>query len=200
MWLVSFCSGKTLRYFWIPGRWYEYNNNNNPLQWMQLWSKLVHICVFLENLSQHDEAMQRLSVQHAFVKLGRLLGAEQQDAGEGRDWLEWDGEGAVGLSRTQVGPLSTVDHTHLDLGIWSLSEHQDQVISKLKNIKMTHNLPTTMYRCLTCKGTTKKKYIVTMNHSVKPKEITSWIRGGEIPNFHEHTIWQRFSNSAHGDN
>lgn len=62
--------------------------------------------------------MQRLSVQHASVNLGRLLGAEQQDAGEGRDWLERPRLGAVRLSRrAQVDPLGTVDHTHLDLGV-----------------------------------------------------------------------------------
>lgn len=68
--------------------------------------------------SQHDETMQRLSVQHAFVNLGQPLGAEQQDAGEGRDRLERDGAGAARLSRrAQVGPLGTVDHTHLDLRV-----------------------------------------------------------------------------------
>ncbi len=61
--------------------------------------------------------MQRLSTQHASVVLGRLLGTEQQDAGEGRDWLERDREGAAWLSSTEVGPLSTVDRTHLDFGI-----------------------------------------------------------------------------------
>lgn len=57
--------------------------------------------------------MQRLTTQHASVKLRRLLRAKQQDAGEGRDWLEGDWEGA--LSSAEVGPLATVHCTHLDL-------------------------------------------------------------------------------------
>lgn len=62
--------------------------------------------------------MQRLATQHSSVLLGRLLGAEQQDAWEGCDWLE--GDVPAGLSGAEVGPIATVDHTHLnivDLGI-----------------------------------------------------------------------------------
>lgn len=61
--------------------------------------------------------MQRLSTQHAAVVQGRLLGAEQKDAGECRDWLERGWQGAARLGGTEVGPLSTVHRTHLDLGI-----------------------------------------------------------------------------------
>ena len=67
--------------------------------------------------SHEDEPVQRLATQHASVSLGRLLGAEQQDAGEGPDWLE--GVRAVGghwLSGAEVGPLPAVDHAHLNAG------------------------------------------------------------------------------------
>lgn len=69
----------------------------------------------LENILQHDEAMQRLTTQHAPVVQGRLLGPEHQDGGEGCDWLKGDWEGGAWLSGTEVGPLSTVDCTHLDV-------------------------------------------------------------------------------------
>lgn len=61
--------------------------------------------------------MQSFGIQHARVKLSRLLGAEHQDVGEGSDWLEWDRAGVNRQSRTQVGPLPAVDHAHLDLRI-----------------------------------------------------------------------------------
>ena len=61
----------------------------------------------------HDEAMQRLTTQHASVVPGCLLGAEEQDTGKGRDWLERDG--VAWLSGAQVGPLSTVDGAHLNI-------------------------------------------------------------------------------------
>lgn len=66
-------------------------------------------CVFLHN----DEAMQRLPGQRSGVALGRLLRLDQQNAGELRDWLKRDG--CARLSGAQVGPLSTVDDTHLDV-------------------------------------------------------------------------------------
>lgn len=73
------------------------------------------IASFLGNVLQHDEAMQLLTTQHASVVQGRLLWSEHQDGGEGCDWLEQDREGSTCLSSTKVGPLPTVDCTHLDV-------------------------------------------------------------------------------------
>lgn len=78
----------------------------------------IHVCGYLETFSHHDEAMKRLNTQHASVVLGRLLGAQQRDAGEGSDRLKGHREGAAGLCCTEVGPLPTVNRAHLDRGTW----------------------------------------------------------------------------------
>lgn len=73
--------------------------------------------------------MQSFGIQHALVKLSRLLGAEHQDLGKGSDWLEWDRVRVDQASRTQVGPLPAVDHAHLDLRICRSDQYQ---IDRLK--------------------------------------------------------------------